>query len=464
LSAAVGSIQFVSAVPVNIALKGTGGDETSDVIFKVVDTNGTPKAGEVVNFTLNTTIGGIALSSASAQTNSTGEARATVSAGTVSTAVRVTATVNGTQLTTQSSQLYVSTGLPEQRRFSISATKLNLEAYNHDGETSIITARLADHFGNPVPDGTAIQFRSERGAITAACFTTAGACSTTFTSQGSRLESDGTTPWNGRDTIVATAVGEENFDDVNPSNGLFDSSEAPRPTAYDLPEAWLDSNENGVRDPGEVYVDFNNNGAYDSSDSLYNGSLCSPSNAASCSSSQKSISVRDDLVLVWSTSGARINVDFTCSPGAEIYTDSNSSGSYDNDEPYVDSNKNGKYDTAPTNQQVTENLVSNNAYTPPTNDPFCQHLSYPNVSPVTVKFEVSDLNGNTMPQGTTIAVSADNGKLTGTSTFTVQNSSGTFFSGSVFLSKDDESSSGFLTVKVTSPKGTITETLIPVFD
>src|SRR6185369_6784631 len=55
--AAATSISFVSATPTRIALKGTGGvgrTETSTVLFKVLDLNGQPKAGQAVDFTLNT--------------------------------------------------------------------------------------------------------------------------------------------------------------------------------------------------------------------------------------------------------------------------------------------------------------------------------------------------------------------------------------------------------------------------
>jgi len=56
LPAALGSIQFISATPTNIALRGTGGaglEETSTVIFKVLNAVGGPVADEEVIFSLN---------------------------------------------------------------------------------------------------------------------------------------------------------------------------------------------------------------------------------------------------------------------------------------------------------------------------------------------------------------------------------------------------------------------------
>src|SRR5882762_2617982 len=48
-AATIGSIQFVSATPSTIGLKGTGPTETSTVIFKVVDATGGPRPGVNVN-------------------------------------------------------------------------------------------------------------------------------------------------------------------------------------------------------------------------------------------------------------------------------------------------------------------------------------------------------------------------------------------------------------------------------
>ena len=54
-TASAGQIGFVSALPQNIALKGTGGagrQESSIVTFKVLDRNGNPVSGKAVNFSL----------------------------------------------------------------------------------------------------------------------------------------------------------------------------------------------------------------------------------------------------------------------------------------------------------------------------------------------------------------------------------------------------------------------------
>ena len=63
-AATVGSIEFVSAVPTNIGLEGTGGvgrQETSTVRFRVTDSTGGPVSDSAVDFSLNTNVGGISL-------------------------------------------------------------------------------------------------------------------------------------------------------------------------------------------------------------------------------------------------------------------------------------------------------------------------------------------------------------------------------------------------------------------
>lgn len=343
-AATVGSVQFISASPSLIALKGTGGaglSETSTLIFKVIDQSGGPVVGEDVTFTLNTTLGGLAITPSTSTSGADGTVQTVVQAGTVSTAVRVTATVVSAGISTQSDQLVVSTGIPDQDSFSLSATALNPEGLNYDGETVTVTARLADRFNNPVPDGTAVSFSTEGGSIQSSCVTTDGACSVTWTSQNPRpcgqISGDPTValdppsgpnvcsasagtnvnapttagglgqPYGGRATIIATAVGEESFIDVN-GNGYFDSGSD---TWTDLPEAWRDDNENGTRDgTSEIFYDFDNDGSYDAADGLFNGVLC---NGASCATST-TLHIRKSLVLVMSGSGAYISINGGVSP------------------------------------------------------------------------------------------------------------------------------------------------------
>lgn len=308
------SISFVSASPTTIAIKGTGGQENSSVQFVVRDSNGNALANQVVNFALNTSAGGITLGSPAATSASDGSVTALLQAGTTAVPVRVTASLaSNPAISSVSSQLVVSTAIPHQNGFSIAATLLNIEAYSFDGVTTDITARLSDRYGNLVPDGTAVSFRTEGGqsSITPSCTTSGGACTVTLTSSGRR-------PADGRLTVLATAIGEESFTDTN-GNGVYDLGEP----FDDRPEAFIDGNENGVRStnttevsaPLEEFVDFNQDGTYTAGDGLFNGVLRACDLAATtanpippgCPSVSgrapaKTINVRSSIVIVLSGS------------------------------------------------------------------------------------------------------------------------------------------------------------------
>lgn len=270
--ASIGSIVFESATPTNIALRGTGEagrPETSTVVFRVLDQTSGPRAGATVTFALNTTVGGLSLSPVSAQSDSTGRVQTVVQGGTVATTVRVTATVTSVTpaISTQSNQLTVTTGIPDQDSFSMAVECPNVEAWNLDGTSVPVTVRLSDRFNNPVPDGTAITFTTEGGRIQSQCTTgtlsdESGVCSVNWTSSNPR-------PADGRSSLLATAIGEESFSDAN-GNGSFDNGE----TFEDLGERFRNDNESPTYDVGEVIYDFNNNSTRDPADGIFNGVLC----------------------------------------------------------------------------------------------------------------------------------------------------------------------------------------------
>lgn len=262
-SPAVNSISFVSASPTNISLKGAGGagnTETSIISFLVKDVTGQPLAGQTVDFVLDTSVGGLSLIPVSATSDASGTVKTIVNSGIVATPIKVTATVRNTVISSKSDQLIVSTGLPSQDSFSLSAEAIYTEALTVDGVTDTVTARLSDHFHNPVPDGTAVYFTTSGGSIEPSCTTVKGACSVTWTSQAPR-------PANGRAVILAYAIGEEAFVDLN-GNGVADTGEF-----NDTTGAFRDDNENGALDVGETYIPFNSIGVFDVNDGKYNGIL-----------------------------------------------------------------------------------------------------------------------------------------------------------------------------------------------
>ncbi|TQV89096.1 hypothetical protein FLL46_05310 [Aliikangiella coralliicola] len=448
LAADVGSIEFVSATPENIAILGAGGlggSESSTVVFRVRDTNGNPVNGQLVNFALNTNVGGLNINPASATTNAQGLAQTVINSGTVATTVRVTASIDSSSplISTQSSNLVVSTGIPDQDSFSLSAATLNAEGWDIDGTEVDITARLSDAFNNPVPDGTAVSFTTEGGSIESSCTTTNGACSVKWTSQnprpeGQTLAANGITPtlvnnmgqkFGGRATIIATAIGEESFPDLN-GNGRFDANEMTAfggtnisGLPYDLDEAFVDHNEDSVYNPAgggqtggelETFVDFNNDSAFTQKDGLYNGVLCSIPAHAGCSS-EKSLNVRASLVLVMSGSGANFTIDKTI------------------DFP------------------VDDNGATN------TNDSDDSIINLQGDSSGSATIIVGDLHNQPMPAGTTVKFTATKGSVQGTNTFTWpndnHNGSASF---SVTVKGETQPGNGTLLVEVTTPSGLIT--------
>ncbi|MEM7004059.1 MAG: Ig-like domain-containing protein [Pseudomonadota bacterium] len=300
----MGSIEFVSAEPPQIALQGTGGTENSTVSFRVVGSTGAPIQNLEVDFSLNTGVGGLEILPVTATTDANGIASTVVSAGSVATSVRVTATERTSNISTQSSQLVVSTGIPDLDSFSIARTVIAVEGFNFDGITSTVTVRAADAFNNPVPDGTAISFYTEGGAIDASCSTidSTGSCEVTWRSQNPRPTGDlfgGGDPRPGRVTVIAYAIGNESFQDQN-GNGRYDDGES----FTDIGEAFANENESmlageSTYDIGEFFVDFDQNTVRNTADGLYTGVLCAE--GATCST-QTTLTVFATATIVMSTS------------------------------------------------------------------------------------------------------------------------------------------------------------------
>ncbi|WP_345841170.1 invasin domain 3-containing protein [Shewanella algae] len=451
LPASVGSIFFVDATPQTIRLKGTGGAESSTVKFKVLDKNNNPVSNQRVNFSLNTDVGDIEIDPVVVTTNAQGIAQTVINSGTVSTSVRVTAVVDGSSplISSQSSQLVISTGLPDQDSFSLSADNLNPEGWNFDGVEVKVTARLADAFNNPVPDGTAVSFTTEGGVIESSCTTTAGACTVTWTSQNPRPT--GSTlgagdqpsldapkqPFGGRVTILATAIGEESFPDTN-GNGRFDlvewndfkTKQDVSGSPFDLSEAFVDHNEDGLYNPVdagedggdlETFADFNNSGSFDKSDGVYNGSLCqldaSNNPHEGCSATDKSLNVRASIVLVMSGSDPVPSTP-------EI----------------IDSCTDNK-----TQVDVCDGLNDN------------QTLDIIGKSVGAVSIIVGDLHNQPLPSGTTITFTPSAGSLASKGSFTVlsTNQNGAL-EYSVMVKGADQADAGSLLIEATTPKGITT--------
>lgn len=453
LPATAGQIAFVSALPQNIAMKGTGGagrQESAVVSFKVRDNNGIAVAGISVDFGLTTTVGGLAVNPAFATSGADGTVSTNVAAGVVNTPVRVLATIRGSALSTVSDQLVVSTGIPDQNSFTVVPKIYNIECADHDGtDFTTVTAFVADHFNNPVPDGTAVSFTTEGGAIDASCLT--GLNQTTLT-DGSAILQAGISgqctvrficqnphPSNGdgRSTVLAYALGEEGFtDDPSVKDGI---------NRYDVGESFQDLREpfrddraiangeaqavnNGIANAvvpagGEPFIDSDGDGLWNSAgDGFYNGVLQSAPNGKT-----PTVHVRESFVLVFSGSNAVIT------PLSPVPV-------------------------------ALDHCVNN---TPFANTARIFSVAIRDNNPTT--FPGNTLAGNILPAGTKIDFSAVGAVIAGGSSFTVPNTNEpssaawTYFVGLQSDAMQDAAgaclnpfTSGVLTVKVTTPLGVVT--------
>lgn len=461
LSADVGSIQFFSVTPEHIAIQGAGSNErpeSATVIFKVLDTNSIPVSNKSVSFSLSSDVGGIQLNPRTATTNNEGLVQTVVNSGTVARTIRVLATIDDSNpsIQTQSGELKISTGIPDQDSMSIAASNLAPRAWHHDGVEVTITARLADAFNNP-PPATAVYFTTEGGSIDnlgASCTTgDDGSCSVLWRSQFPRPEGHilgdvsnlNQVPalplaknkgvmgqkYGGRVTILATTIGEESFPDLN-GNGRFDICEVPafiggtgKPCLadgsfdnsgsdtvfsgndvsgkpYDIGEAYADYNEDGVfnQEPGfeaggelEELVDFNQSGVYDGKDGKYNGILCAIPSHSGCSD-ETSIDIKAQIVIVMSGDTPYICVHSSVDNATIIAGDESKFTTY-----------------SATSKQFCEN-DADATFTTKQHRDNDDNLFLAPKSSGTVVITMADLHNQPMPAGSTVSFKSSVGSVT----------------------------------------------------
>lgn len=265
------SIVLESATPETIGVRASGRADQSIVAVSVRDQFNNALAGVTVSFFVNAS-GGVQITPAQAITDASGIARTSVLAGTLATAVQITAAVDtnddGTfEVINQFTAVNVVGGVPNADRFSLAAEFANIAGRVIFGLQNEVTAFLNDHFGNAVAPGTAVSFTTNGASVFGQIATDhAGRAVTTLISEGG-------VPDNGIVTVLATTRGEESFIDSN-GNGVHDPDEQFADIAepfidfngngrYDPPEPYTDANANGRYDQGEPFTDTNANGRYD---------------------------------------------------------------------------------------------------------------------------------------------------------------------------------------------------------
>lgn len=292
-AAQITNLQFVQALPQVIYLAGSVGANQSMVSFKVLDSSGAPLQNQAVELSLVNQAPGVTINTigntapVTLTSDSAGLVTVPVYSGTVPTSAQVRAKlVSNPNLTALSNVLTIAVGRPVQRSLSLAAEKLSLEAgfqgrASVDGLTSTITLSMADRQGNPVPNGTEVNFVTSYGILTpATCITTDSRCTVTHRTQGTR-------PVNGRVAILAYTPGEEDFVDANGNN------------VYDLGETFVDMG-NAYRDDDfdDVFLSTGEFRVPRAGSSTCAGAFKGVPNT--CDGRWGVVDIRDQMRLIWS--------------------------------------------------------------------------------------------------------------------------------------------------------------------
>ena len=368
------------------------------------------------------------------------------------------------QITGVSSRILLSSGVTDQDSFDAAPVTLNLNSLTHIGATVDINIYFGDQFNQLSGDGVTATVQSETGVVGTFdgvqfnelynCQSTDATCTLTWRNQGdapfSGSEWDNTITdvcdlyfgssapcigayptadgdrniiRGGRVSFLVTAKGQETFvDKPGPDNrnGRFDEGEYH--SAFDLPEAFLDINDNGTfdaqtcnegdpNDPcapensdgghNETFRDINNNGEHDNADGIYNGLLCSEAAQEAGACSKELIEVRKQFSIVMSGDTPYVRFAVPISYGRDTGT--------------TDTNGDIVYSCNDADPNVEELIINNLILEQSGDDMFCDirqvTLGAAGVNSVPVYIYYSDINGNPLPAGTEIEIVTTNGKL-----------------------------------------------------
>ena len=255
----------------------------------------------------------------------------------------------------------------------------------------------------------------------------------------------------GRVSVLAVTKGQENFvdeqstDDIKRTNGLFDIGEYY--ASYDLPEAFIDHNENNSFDKAdcsdargddydpvsdacselnsrgghnETWRDLDNDGIYDAADGLYNGLLCSEAANAAGECSRELVEVRKNIELVMSGDEpyVRFSVVKTDALPApfEVFVPADCSSSVSGNRTFVEleeSDVTERCDVAAIDLSVNNVEIANPDFDP--NDPDETDPETLTVdiglTSMAVRIHYTDEFGNPLPANTVVSLTTSNGDL-----------------------------------------------------
>ncbi len=286
----IGTIEVLEVTPKVIGIQGSSNPQSATLTFVVKDNLGNLVNNQNVDFTLGNTRlgGGESLSSAmqncgsnignqtitACATTLNGQVKAVLLSGRVAGVVDVVATVRSANISTLA-RVSIAGGVPDARHLGLAAQYLNIAGGVHFGLQDLITAYVGDRFGNIVTDGTVVNFISEGGTIGTSVGSGAFSSTTTLGQATAILQSaapttpdlGGISPTGnlGLNRIVAYTSGSESFEDMN-GNGYYDAGDK---LLVDLSEPYIDANDSGDHEDGELYIDVNGNGFFDKADGQF---------------------------------------------------------------------------------------------------------------------------------------------------------------------------------------------------
>ncbi|KZN33244.1 hypothetical protein N475_03895 [Pseudoalteromonas luteoviolacea DSM 6061] len=385
------------------------------------------------------------------------------------------------QVNAVSSGVILSSGVPDQDSFDAAPATTILNAQNYVGVFTNISVFFGDQFNQLTRDDLAANVLAESGVVgnidgtggaeTYQCFAERGVCQVQWRAQGTlpftedkweNKISDVCDTYQGqpvpcigdfptqvdlpgggtrtvvrgaRVTILASTKGQENFHDkpssdtVTRTNGIFDIGEF-QPLNDDLPEAFIDFNQNGVfdsvecdasngveNDPceptlsngghNETFLDANNNGLYDGvpadpTTGIYNGLLCGEAAETAGACSKDLVDIRKQFEIVASSDVvyARFVVNKSHISGADCV---NPPGVVDGNNVLMPvAGLLGLEATESADYCDINEIVLSDFDGDGNNE----------TEQVTVEIYYSDLYGNSLPEGTTVNITTENGLTT----------------------------------------------------
>jgi len=177
------SLELMSISSSSIAIRGTGGDEESKFTFAVKDSAGRPvDQGYEVDFSIvRGPGGGERINPSTGITSSEGIVSSAIASGDSAGVVKIEALIErpniGLTISSTPVLVAIGNGFPESENFRIAPVNTNFEAWGviasseSSVEPNIVVASLGDYRNNPVLPGTAVDFTTSGGIITASAVT-----------------------------------------------------------------------------------------------------------------------------------------------------------------------------------------------------------------------------------------------------------------------------------------------------